>query len=66
MLNIELKVGESVRIGNYATVTLEDKSGQRARLSFKADKSIPITRVREASTGAIAAQQGITGEMVAK
>ncbi len=45
MLRLDLKPGESVRIGNYATITLEDKSGKSARIAFHADRSVPITRV---------------------
>jgi sRNA-binding carbon storage regulator CsrA len=46
LLKLELRVGESVRIGD-AVVTLEDKSGRIARLAIKADKSVPIQRVQE-------------------
>lgn len=46
MLKLELKVGESVKIGD-AVVTLEDKSGKVARLAIAADKSVPITRVNQ-------------------
>lgn len=46
MLKLELKVGESVKIGD-AVVTLEDKSGKIARLAIQADKSVPITRVNQ-------------------
>lgn len=46
MLRLDIKPGESVRIGNYATITLEDKSGKTARIAFHADRSVPITRVQ--------------------
>jgi sRNA-binding carbon storage regulator CsrA len=59
-LRIDLKPGESVAIGDIATVTLEQKSGQIARLSFTADRSIPITRVE--TRGNIAAIAGVTGK----
>lgn len=63
MLKIDLEPGESVRIGDYATVTLEEKSGQRARIAFQADRSIPIERVRRRTSEAqMAASGGITGE----
>ena len=45
MLKLELSPGESVRIGDDVIVTLEKKTGQVARLSFDADKSIPIRRI---------------------
>lgn len=44
MLKIDLKVGESIRVGD-AVITLEDKSGKSARLSIEAPKSISIDRV---------------------
>ena len=64
MLKIDLKPGESVRIGDVAVITLEDKSGQRARIAFQADRSIPIRRVERpvASDARLAAATGITGK----
>lgn len=60
MLRIELKPGESVRIGDYATITLEEKSGSRARIAFDADRSIPIRRVSDNSTRSrMIAREGI-------
>ena len=53
MLKIELRVGESIRIGD-ATVTLEEKSGKIARFSVDADKSIPIQRVQATGMAQIA------------
>lgn len=53
MLKLELRVGESVRIGD-AIVTLEDKSGKNARLSIEADKSVPIKRIQPATMAQIA------------
>jgi len=40
-LVVELKVGQSMRIGG-ATVTLEEKSGQRARLRVLAGPGVPV------------------------
>lgn len=57
MLKLELRVGESVKIGS-AVVTLEDKSGRIARLAIEADKSVPIQRV-QATTAAQLAKNGI-------
>lgn len=45
MLKLELKVGESVKIGD-AIVTLEDKSGRVARLAIEAPRSVPIQRTQ--------------------
>lgn len=60
MLRIDLSPGESVTIGGYATITLEQKSGGRARLAFEADRSIPIRRVPDGRTAAaIASEHGI-------
>lgn len=59
MLKLELRVGESVKIGD-AVVTLEDKSGRIARLAIEADKSVPIQRVQP-TTAAHMAKNGIGG-----
>ena len=61
-LRIDLKPGESIAIGDYAVVTLEQKSGQIARLAFQADKSVPIRRTSSDSPAKIAASIGITGK----
>ena len=42
-MHIDLRVGETFTIGGVA-VTLAEKSGQRARLTVHADKSIAIHR----------------------
>lgn len=64
MLTMDLDPGDSVRIGDFAVITLREKSGRRARIEFQADRSIPIRRIREATTDArIAAARGITGEI---
>lgn len=43
VLHIDLKVGESLQIGT-ATVTLEKKSGQLARLVVNASQDMPIRK----------------------
>ena len=53
MLVIELRVGESIRIG-AATVTLDDKSGKTARLSIEASKDVSIQRIQSTSMAQIA------------
>lgn len=59
-LSIDLKQGESVSIdGGRVVVTLEDKSGKRARLTFEADKSVAIKPVRTSPVLA-QIQRGIT------
>jgi hypothetical protein len=42
-MRVELKVGQTVQIGG-ASVTLEEKSGQRARLRVEAPASVPLDR----------------------
>lgn len=44
MMQIDLKPGEVLRIGD-AVVRLDHKSGQVARLSIEADRSVPIKRL---------------------
>lgn len=64
MLKIDLKPGESLVIGsgkNAVTVTMDEKKGQVARLSFEADKSVPINRSPKDKVARIAAQSGISG-----
>lgn len=51
-LRLDLKPGESVKIGDYAVITLEDKSGKTARIAFEADRSVPISRVQKQSSAA--------------
>ena len=41
-LYVELKVGESLYIGN-TVISLESKSGQRARLAINVDENLIIT-----------------------
>ncbi|MGL4297348.1 MAG: carbon storage regulator [Aestuariivirga sp.] len=53
MLKIDLRVGESVKIGD-TVITLEDKSGRIARLAIKAPQSVPITRVQQATMASVA------------
>jgi hypothetical protein len=61
MLKIDLKPGESVSIGGTAVVTLEAKSGQLARLVFKADPSVRIVRTQQRTVAQIAAKGGLAG-----
>ena len=58
MLKLELRVGESVRIGD-AVVTLEEKSGRIARLAIKAPQSVEIERIRQNSMANHLAKNGI-------
>lgn len=57
---MDVRVGESVSIDNgRVTVTVEEKSGQRARLRFMADQAIGIEKVRAPKPGAEQARRGI-------
>lgn len=59
---MDIRPGESIKVGN-ATITLESKSGQVARLSIQADKSVPVHRIGQAPDNPIAriaAERGIT------
>lgn len=45
-LRVELRVGESIEVDNgRITITLEEKSGQRARFRFDAPQDVDIKRV---------------------
>lgn len=63
MLTIDLKVNESIAIGSYAIITLEEKSGKVARIAIQADRSVPITRVNPTTVATIAARGGITSKV---
>lgn len=58
----DLRVGESVRIdGGRVTVRLEEKSGQRARLVFKAEDDVQIEKGSSGPrAGAEQAKYGLT------
>jgi len=62
MLRIDLKVGQSIKIGDGIIVTLDDKSGKTAKLAIEADPSIRVQRVPQATDAQIAATHGITGK----
>jgi sRNA-binding carbon storage regulator CsrA len=55
---MELKPGEALTIGDVV-VTLEAKSGQVARLSIVADKSVQVARVAHPASVAAIASGGI-------
>ena len=58
MLRLELRVGETLKIGE-AVLTLEDKSGRTARFSIQAPQSVPIHRIERPTVAQIAAKTGI-------
>lgn len=56
----DLRVGESIRIDNgRVTVRLEEKSGQRARLVFRAEDDVRIEKAGGTLTGAAQAKFGL-------
>lgn len=68
MLRLDIKLGESVRIGegaNAVTITLEEKSGKSARIAFDADRSVKITRVKDEMTPAQHMRNGLSAGAVA-
>jgi sRNA-binding carbon storage regulator CsrA len=60
-LKIDLKVGESIKIGDLASITMVEKSGQLARLDIKADQSVKIEHVRINASSV--ARAGLTVKM---
>lgn len=57
LLNVDLKPGEKLQIGD-ATIVLVQKSGQLARLSIDADKSIPVKKIGQSAAVRAMAEQG--------
>lgn len=58
--SIEVKIGESVSVDRgRVVVTLLEKSGQRARLGFDAEKDISVNKVTAFPSGAVQARKGI-------
>ena len=49
MMHVDLKIGESIKIGE-AILKLDDKSGKVVRLSIDADRAITIQRVKDEKT----------------
>ena len=45
MLKLDVRVGESVEIGEGVVLTLEKKSGQLARIAIRADPGLKIRRL---------------------
>lgn len=45
MLKLDIRVGESVAIGDGVVLSLEKKSGQLARIAIRADPSLRIKRI---------------------
>ena len=59
-LSMDVRVGESVTIdGDRIKLTVEEKSGQRARLRFEVDSSIVVKKAVPVQTGASLARHGV-------
>jgi hypothetical protein len=60
-LFLDLKIGQSLSIdGGRVVVTLEEKSGQRAKLKFVAEDEVQIQRPQEPiKSGALQAMNGV-------
>lgn len=59
MLVLKMRIGESVRIGDVATVTLQERDGNSVKIAVDADKSVPVRRVSPSSQAQIAAKVGL-------
>lgn len=59
MLVLKIRIGESVKIGDVATVTVQERDGNIIKLAVDADKSIPVRRVSASSQAQIAGKMGI-------
>lgn len=59
MLVLKVRIGESVKIGDIATITLQERDGNTLKIAVDADKSIPVRRVQSASQAQLAAKVGL-------
>lgn len=50
MLKLDIRVGESFTVGDGIVLFLGRKSGQLARIAIRADPSLKIKKLKEAST----------------
>lgn len=57
-LTIDLKPGQQLQVGE-ATITMESKSGQLARLVIDAPKSVSVKKLGESPSMRLIAQNGI-------
>lgn len=64
MLVLKIRIGESVKIGDVATVTVQERDGNIIKLAVDADKTIPVRRVSANSQAQLAGKIGL-GEAMA-
>lgn len=60
MLSLDLMPGDKVEIGDNVTLTLEDKTGKRARIIVQAPRELTIRKLPAPSAVIAAARKGIT------
>ena len=60
MLSLDLMPGDRVAIGDNVTLTLEEKTGRRARISVQAPREMHIRKLPAPSAVIEAARKGIT------
>ena len=65
MLVLKIRIGESVKIGNDVTMTLQERDGNTIKLAVDADKSIPVRRVQTTSQAEIAGKVGLGSAVAA-
>lgn len=65
MLVLKIRIGESVKIGDFATVTLQERDGNTIKIAVDADKSIPVRRVSASSQAQLAGKMGLGGTVAA-
>lgn len=59
MLVLKIRIGESVKIGDVALVTVKERDGNIISLAVDADKSVPVRRVSASNQAQIAAKVGL-------
>lgn len=57
-LSMDLRVGDSVSVEGRVVITIEDKSGKRARLTFRQESGARVERVATTPVATVA-QQGV-------
>lgn len=61
MLVLKIRIGESVKIGDFATVTLQERDGNTIKLAIDADKAIPVRKVASSTQAQLAGKMGLGG-----
>lgn len=62
MLRLDMCVGETLHIGDDITIVIEEKNGQRSRVSVKAPREMQIRRTfTPANDNALTTKHGFRG-----